>query len=68
MVRRLRTTDCGKFDSLEKYVFEHGEEDATGPEFSADPLHQKKHFSKVNGILDLPVLPLYLPTLLHPLR
>ena len=42
MVRRLRTTDCGKFDSLEKYAFELKEEDATIPEFSADPLYQKK--------------------------
>ena len=41
-MRRLRTTACGKFETLEKYVFEHGEQDETGPEFSAGPSHQKK--------------------------
>ena len=42
MVRRLRTTDCGKFESVGKYVFEHGEQDATSAEFSAGPLHYEK--------------------------
>ena len=44
-MRRLRTTACGKFETLEKYVFEHGEQDATSPEFSAGPLHPKKCIS-----------------------
>ena len=42
MVRRLRATDCGKFESVGKYVFEHGEQDATSAEFSAGPLHYEK--------------------------
>ena len=42
VVRRLRTTDCGKFESVGKYVFEHGEQDATSAEFSAGPLHYEK--------------------------
>ena len=33
LVRRLRTTAGGKFETLEKYNFEHGEQDATSPEF-----------------------------------
>ena len=45
LVRRLRTTAGGKFETLEKYVFEHGEQDATSPEFSAGPLHPKKCIS-----------------------
>ena len=42
VVRRLRTTDCGKFESVGKYVFEHGEQDAKSAEFSAGPLHYEK--------------------------
>ena len=41
-MRRLRATDCGQFESVGKYVFEHGEQDATSAEFSAGPLHHEK--------------------------